>query len=62
MIGVVEDGDIISINIPENTIELKVDADVLAERMKNLCPKPKNCPVISNAMRHWYPAVRRGRF
>ena len=41
MIGVVEDGDIISINIPENTIELKVDADVLTERMKNFVPKKK---------------------
>ena len=41
MIGVVEDGDIISINIPENTVELKVDADVLAERMKNFVPKQK---------------------
>lgn len=41
MIGVVEDGDIISINIPENTIELKVDADVLAERMKKFVPKKK---------------------
>ena len=41
MIGVVEDGDIISINIPENTIELKVEADVLAERMKNFVPKKK---------------------
>ena len=41
MIGVVEDGDIISINIPENTIELKVDAHVLTERMKNFVPKKK---------------------
>ncbi len=41
MIGVVENGDIISINIPENTIELKVDADILAERMKNFVPKTK---------------------
>ncbi len=41
MIGVVEDGDIIGINIPENTIELKVDADILAERMKNFVPKKK---------------------
>lgn len=41
MIGVVKDGDIISINIPENTIELKVDADILAERMKNFVPKTK---------------------
>ncbi|MBQ8164637.1 MAG: dihydroxy-acid dehydratase [Clostridia bacterium] len=41
LIGVVEDGDIISINIPENTIELKVDDAVLAERMKNFVPKTK---------------------
>ena len=41
MIGVVEEGDIISINIPENRIELKVDAAVLEERMKNFVPKKK---------------------
>ena len=41
MIGVVENGDIIRINIPENTIELKVDEAVLAERMKNFVPKKK---------------------
>ena len=41
LIGVVEDGDIISISIPENTIELKVDANVLAERMRNFVPKQK---------------------
>ena len=41
MIGVVEEGDIISINIPENTIELKVDEAVLAVRMKNFVPKKK---------------------
>ncbi len=41
MIGVVEDGDIISINIPENTIKLKVDEAVLAERMKNFVPRKK---------------------
>ena len=41
LIGVVEDGDIISINIPDNTIELKVDGAVLAERMKNFVPKTK---------------------
>ncbi|MBQ8539598.1 MAG: dihydroxy-acid dehydratase [Ruminococcus sp.] len=41
LIGVVEDGDIISINIPDNTIELKVDEDVLKERMKNFVPKTK---------------------
>jgi len=41
LIGVVEEGDIISINIPENSIELKVDKDVLSERMKNFVPKTK---------------------
>ena len=41
MIGIVEDGDIIRINIPENSIELKVDKDVLSERMKNFLPKTK---------------------
>ncbi len=41
VIGVVENGDIISINIPENTIELKVSEDVLNERMKNFVPKKK---------------------
>ena len=41
VIGVVEDGDIISINIPENKLELKVDEKVLEERMKNFVPKKK---------------------
>ena len=41
MIGVVEEGDIISINIPENTLTLKVDEAILEERMKNFVPKTK---------------------
>ena len=41
MIGVVEEGDIIRIDIPGNSIELKVDAAILAERMKNFVPKKK---------------------
>ena len=41
LIGVVEDGDIISINIPENTLTLKVDQAILDERMKNFVPKKK---------------------
>lgn len=41
LIGVVQDDDIISINIPENTIELKVDEAVLEERIKNFVPKTK---------------------
>ncbi len=41
MIGVVEEGDIISINIPENKLELKVDEAILAERLKHFVPKKK---------------------
>ena len=41
LIGVVEDGDIISIDIPKNTIELKVDEAILCERMKKFVPKKK---------------------
>ena len=41
MIGVVKDGDIFSINIPEYSIELKVDPVELEERMKNFVPKTK---------------------
>ena len=41
MIGVVEEGDIISINIPEGKLELKVSDEVLAERKaKWVCPPP----------------------
>ena len=41
MIGVVEEGDIIRIDIPGNSIELLVDEEVLAERMKKFVPKKK---------------------
>ncbi len=41
MIGVVEEGDIIRIDIPANKIELVVDEAILAERMKNFKPKTK---------------------
>ncbi len=41
MIGIVCDGDIISINIPENKLELKVDDDEIARRIKNFVPKTK---------------------
>ncbi|MBP5308660.1 MAG: dihydroxy-acid dehydratase [Clostridia bacterium] len=40
-IGVVKEGDIISINIPENTLKLKISDEELAERMKNFTPKTK---------------------
>lgn len=41
MIGVVEEGDIISINIPENKLELKVEQKIIDERMKDFVPKTK---------------------
>ncbi len=41
VIGVVEEGDIISINIPENRIELKVSNEELERRMKCFVPKTK---------------------
>ena len=40
-IGVVEEGDLIRIDIPGNTIELLVDEAVLAERLKHFVPKKK---------------------
>ncbi len=41
VIGLVEEGDIISINIPEYKIELNVSDEVLEERRKNFVPKTK---------------------
>ncbi|MBO5917812.1 MAG: dihydroxy-acid dehydratase, partial [Oscillospiraceae bacterium] len=41
-IGLVEEGDIIAINIPAHTIQLKVSDEVLAQRRANwVCPEPK---------------------
>ena len=41
IIGIVEEGDIISIDIPANKLELKVADEVIAERLKNFVPKTK---------------------
>ena len=40
-IGVVREGDIIAINIPENTITLKIPAEELAARLAAFAPKQK---------------------
>ena len=41
-IALVEEGDIISINIPEYSIQMKVSDEVLAERRaKWVCPEPR---------------------
>ena len=57
MIGVVEDGDIISINIPENKLELKVDENTLAERMKDFVPKKKE---VSGYLKRYAALVSSG--
>ena len=41
VIGVVEEGDIISINIPENKLELKVSEEEIEKRMQSFAPKKK---------------------
>ena len=41
VIGVVKEGDIICINIPENTLELKISDAELKERMASFVPKTK---------------------
>ena len=41
MIGIVKDGDIISINIPENKLELKVSDEEIEKRMTSFVPKTK---------------------
>ena len=41
VIGVVKEGDIIAIDIPNNKLELKVSDEELADRMANFVPKTK---------------------
>ena len=41
VIGIVKEGDIISINIPENRLELKVSDEEIEERMKTFTPRTK---------------------
>ena len=41
VIGVVEEGDIISIDIPANKLELKISDEELSRRMANFVPKKK---------------------
>ena len=57
VIGVVKEGDIISINIPENRIELKVDNAELEERLKNFVPKTKE---LSGYLRRYAELVSGG--
>lgn len=53
-IALVEEGDIISINIPENRLDLKVSDEVLAERKAKWQPRePKITTGYLPAMRQW---------
>ncbi|MGB4607123.1 MAG: dihydroxy-acid dehydratase [Tissierellia bacterium] len=44
LIGIIEDGDIISIDIPNNKLELLVDEKVIAERRSKFVPLEKPVP------------------
>ena len=57
LIGVVEDGDIISIDIPANKLELKVPQEVIDERMKNFVPKTKE---LSGYLKRYASMVESG--
>lgn len=59
LIGVVKDGDIIKIDIPNNTIELQVDEAELNERMKNFTPKTKE---LSGYLKRYAKLVSGGAF
>ncbi len=57
MIGVVQEGDIISINIPENKLELKVDPEELDARMKAFVPRKKE---LSGYLKRYAASVSSG--
>ena len=59
VIGVVEDGDVIKIDIPNNTIELKVDDAELQKRMENFTPKTKE---LSGYLKRYAKLVSGGAF
>lgn len=44
LIGIIEDGDIISIDIPNNKLELLVDENIIAERRSKFVPLEKPVP------------------
>ena len=57
LIGIVQEGDIISINIPENKLELKVDESEIAARMASFVPKTKE---LSGYLRRYASLVSSG--
>ncbi|MFA9422907.1 MAG: dihydroxy-acid dehydratase [Sedimentibacter sp.] len=44
LIGIIEDGDLISIDIPNNKIELMIDENIIAERKSKFIPLVKPVP------------------
>ena len=57
-IALVEEGDVISINIPENTLNVKVSDEVLAERRKNW--KPREPKVTTGYLARYHELVTSG--
>jgi len=57
LIGIVEEGDIISIDIPKNKIELMVDQKIINERLKNFKPKQKE---VSGYLKRYAQMVSSG--
>ncbi|MBP3305502.1 MAG: dihydroxy-acid dehydratase [Oscillospiraceae bacterium] len=57
VIGVVREGDMISIDIPNNRLELKVDEAELQERLKNFVPKQK---LLSGYLKRYAALVSSG--
>ena len=56
-IGIVREGDIISINIPENRLEIKISDEELTKRLKNFTPKQKP---LSGYLKRYAAAVSSG--
>ncbi len=59
LIGVVEEGDLIRIDIPGHSIELLVDQAVLEERMKHFVPKKKE---VSGYLKRYAALVSGGAY
>ncbi len=59
LIGVVRDGDIISIDIPANKLELKLSEEEIAERLANFVPKKKE---LSGYLKRYAKQVRGGAY
>ncbi|HBC30148.1 MAG TPA: dihydroxy-acid dehydratase [Clostridiales bacterium] len=55
LIGIIEDGDIISIDIPNNKLELMVDENIIAERSSKFVPLEK--PVANGYLKRYRKMV-----